>query len=294
VKIEKDCIACQVNQIIRTMRISGTNDWARLTFKAFELFTNYLEKGTDIIPAFVTSEVQRLMNSELKGDPYKKIKSDSNTIADKVLRYFEGQRRELTIKDYCLLSAVSNAFDFAVIDNMEECMDKVTKSFNQGFLKDDYEIFEELLKTKKTLLYFPDNAGEIVFDKALISEIKRNFDINIKVVVNKNPIINDVTLDEIIELGFNEVVDEMIEIDPEFVGFDLYYMHSYLKEYFTEDSFIVSKGMANYECFHGADVDIPIIAILLTKCIPIANSIGTTCLDAPVLRFINPIVFEEV
>jgi len=291
VNIEIDCVTCQVNQIIRTILVSKADNWIDITSKAFQIITKYLGQGTNVIPAFITSEIQRLINTELKCDPYKKIRADSNIIADRILRDLEYKRGKLTIKEYCLLSAVSNAFDFAVIETMDECKEKIWKSwksFNMGFLKDDFEVFNDLLNTKKSLLYFTDNAGEIVFDKALIGAIKENFDINIKVVINKNPILNDATLEEIVALGFKDVVDEIIGIEPEFVGIDLNGIHKYLKDYFTEDSFIVSKGMANYECFHGADINIPIIAILLTKCNPIANSVGVASLDAPVLTWINP------
>ena len=289
--IDIDCVTCQVNQIIRTIQISKIDDWTSMTSKALQLLTKYLRQGTNIIPGFITSEIQKFMNEQLKCDPYKKIKTDSNIIADKILREIEHERGRLSIKEYSLLSAVSNAFDFAVIETMDECKEKIWKSwksFNMGFLKDDFEVFNDLLNTKKSLLYFTDNAGEIVFDKALIGAIKENFDINIKVVINKNPILNDATLEEIVALGFKDVVDEIIGIEPEFVGIDLNGIHKYLKDYFTEDSFIVSKGMANYECFHGADINIPIIAILLTKCNPIANSVGVASLDAPVLTWINP------
>lgn len=286
--IDIDCVTCQVNQIIRTIQISKIDDWTSMTSKALQLLTKYLRQGTNIIPGFITSEIQKFMNEQLKCDPYKKIKTDSNIIADKILREIEHERGRLSIKEYSLLSAVSNAFDFAVVSTIKECKDKIEKSFKMGFLKDDFEVFNDLLNIKKSLLFFPDNAGEIVFDKALITAIKRNYDINIKVVINKNPILNDATLDEIVELGFKDVVDEIIEIEPEFVGIDLDGIHKYLKDHFTEDSFILSKGMANYECFHGADINIPIIAILLTKCNPIAKSIGVPCLDAPVLIWLNP------
>ena len=123
-------------------------------------------------------------------------------------------------------------------------------------------------------MLFTDNSGEIVFDKILCKEIKKfNPDIHITLVVKGEPVLSDATMDDAIELGFNDVVDEIRTTNCFAVGVDFKRITDEVKDMLQNTDLIICKGMANYESFSETDYK-PIVYCLRTKCHAIAKSIG--------------------
>ena len=66
----------------------------------------------------------------------------------------------------------------------------------------NYECFKQDLKQAKKLTYVLDNCGEIVLDKLLIKEIKRQYPkLRISVLVRGKEVLNDVTMEDAIQTG---------------------------------------------------------------------------------------------
>lgn len=218
-------------------------------------------------------------------DPFEKIKKESNKLAEMLAdNFIRNSKEELNINKLLLYSGAGNIIDYALIDSLEDCKRIILEIESKGFTIDDSEELIKNLEIKKDLLYFPDNSGEIIFDKLLLQHIKANYDINIKVCIHTGYMLNDATKEEIVSLGFLDFVDEIIDIKPEFLGFDLDNEHRYLGDYFTKDSFIISKGLANYECFDEYNIDIPVFFIMLAKCKPIADRLGVNINDGVLLK----------
>lgn len=282
--MEIDCINCQLQQIIRTIKIAEKCRWIEILPDALILLSKFVKQKN--VPAVISTHMQKYICKRLKcKDPYYHIREKSNIIANNLLSEIKKERTAFSIEDLCLLSAAGNLIDFAVIDSLDDCKSRIMKIFSNGFFINDICELDKFLKQKKSILYFTDNSGEIVFDKILIEYIKNHYAIKVYVVINANPILNDATKQEIIEIGFEEFIDGIIEKNPEFLGFNLDVCHNYLKNYFAEDSFIISKGMANYECFSTYDVNIPVIEILLAKCPVIANRLEVP-INAPVVKLL--------
>lgn len=282
--MEIDCINCQLQQIIRTIKIAEESGRMEIMSDALNLLSEFAKQKN--VPAAVSTYMQKYICKRLKcKDPYYHIKEKSNIIANNLLSEIKKERTAFSIEDLCLLSAAGNLIDFAVIDSLDDCKSRIMKIFSNGFFINDICKLDKFLRQKKSVLYFTDNSGEIVFDKILIEYIKNHYAIKVYVVINANPILNDATREEIIELGFEEFIDGIIEKNPEFLGFNLDGCHNYFRNYFTEDSFIISKGMANYECFSTYDINIPIIEILLAKCHVIANRLEVP-INAPVVKLL--------
>ena len=101
------------------------------------------------------------------------------------------------------------------------------------------------LKNSKKVLYICDNAGEIVFDKLLIEEIKK-YVADVVVAVKGKPILNDATLEDAEFVGINEIA-RVISTGGDIIGVILEECsQEFLDEFYSADM-IVAKGMGNYE-----------------------------------------------
>jgi uncharacterized protein with ATP-grasp and redox domains len=143
---------------------------------------------------------------------------------------------------------------------------------SEGLGHNDVPALERILRGAKELIYFVDNAGEIIFDKIVIDEIKRR-GVRVVLVVRGEPIFTDVTLEDAKELGLHKHVDEILTTNAFAVGVDFKQLTNPLKKKLGTADLIISKGMANYESFSDADYR-PIAYMLRTKCEPVANSMG--------------------
>jgi uncharacterized protein with ATP-grasp and redox domains len=78
-------------------------------------------------------------------------------------------------------------------------------------------------------------------------------------------------MDDVVELGFDEVVDEILTTGCFAVGFDIDKIPADLEKALKKSDLIICKGMANYEAMSELDYR-PVAYLLRTKCTAIANS----------------------
>ena len=126
----------------------------------------------------------------------------------------------------------------------------------------------------KNVLLFTDNCGEIVFDKILCRELKKfNPEVSLCLVVKGEAVLSDATMEEAVELGFDEVVDKILTTGCFAVGVNFNALPSNLEHALNRADLIICKGMANYESFSETEYK-PIAFLLRTKCTAIATSMN--------------------
>jgi len=148
-------------------------------------------------------------------------------------------------------------------------MEKVQKQFEHGLDVDDSGRIKSMLSN---VVYLADNCGEIVFDTLLFKEIKK-LGGNITLVVRGAPILNDVTMKEVKELGLDKMVDMVLTTGSNAIGLCLQEAPPELVEALGKASLIISKGMANYETMSEYNYR-PIAYLLKTKCESVAEAMG--------------------
>ncbi|MFN3699481.1 MAG: damage-control phosphatase ARMT1 family protein [Dictyoglomus sp.] len=134
---------------------------------------------------------------------------------------------------------------------------------------DHYFYFKNELEKTDKILYLLDNAGEIVFDKVLIEELIKEKEVI--AVVNELPIINDATIEDIIEVGLNKVI-QVITTGAGTVGKLPELGSNKYQEIFNNAQLIISKGQANYESLEGRGYNI--FFLLKAKCEIVAEHMG--------------------
>lgn len=277
-KIHTECVPCLLKRIIFEVDLN-TKD-KDIKNKAIQNACRVLSEEFDLnkCSATIATKVHKIVYETLGcDDPYRDLKKQSNKVAEslvpKVEEYISCSDDPLRIIIIC--SIVGNMMDFG-IEGASKHPEFLSEVFEDLFVDDlgydDTDDLKKLLTESKKVVLFTDNCGEIVFDKILCRELKKfNPNIFLTVVVKGEPIISDATLEDIKDMNFDEVTDEILTTGCFAIGLDFEEMPTELKKAIDEADLIICKGMANYEAFSETDYA-PIAYLLRTKCNPIASS----------------------
>jgi len=206
-------------------------------------------------------------------DPYFEKKKEGNVAALKLLPFARDFVKEKdSFRRAILASIIGNSFDFGVLGfdaDKATAKDMMHKQFEHGLDVDDSDKIKNMIDN---VVYLADNCGEIVFDTLLFEEIKK-LGGKITLVVRGAPILNDVTMTELKELGIDKKVDLVLTTGSNAIGVCLKEAPPELVEALIGASLIISKGMANYETMTEYDFK-PIAYLLKTKCETVAEALG--------------------
>jgi len=206
-------------------------------------------------------------------DPYKEAKQRQNKLAMAI--YPEIKAMIAESKDPLFLSVrlaiAGNIIDLGINKEIKDIKREVISCFKKPLSINHYAKFKEKLNNSEILLYLGDNAGEIVFDKILIEEIKKVKEIKVYFVVRGAPIINDATVEDANFVMMEEVAKVVSN------GFDapatiLSKSLPIIPKLFSQADMIISKGQGNYEAL--SDEEKNIFFLLKVKCPIVSRDLG--------------------
>ncbi|MDY0360759.1 MAG: ARMT1-like domain-containing protein [Desulforegulaceae bacterium] len=275
-----DCIPCLMKQALRAGKQTGADE---KTLKKILDETGSLIKDIPLenTPVETAAHIYKIV-SRLTGvkDPYKKIKNENILQAKKLLPELE---QKINLAENPLLCAIRISIAGNVIDlgvdkkfNIAKDLDKI---LYQDFGIFDYDKFKHKLSNSNTVLFVGDNCGESVFDTLLIKQLKKK----VYYAVREIPVINDVTYDDAINSGLNEI-SEIISSGVDSPGAVLSRANNEFKNLFDKADIVISKGQGNYEGLSLEKRDI--FFLLKAKCHVIAEDIGVKE-DDIILKGIN-------
>jgi len=263
-----DCFPCFMEQALRASRIATHDE------KEIKRVLDEVGRMLSSIPIESTppesGKIIYQKVSEITGirDPYKEIKKKST---DTALTLYPSLKNEINKEQDMLLTAIRIAIAGNVIDfganshfNIEQEIDEILR---KDFAICDYEKFKAKLNESNEILYIGDNAGECVFDRILIEEMKKT----VTYVVRDVPIINDATYEDAIQAEIDKVAT-IISSGTDAPGTILETCNPEFKKIYDRAKFIISKGQGNYEAL--SNERRPIFFLLKVKCHIIANDIG--------------------
>jgi len=263
-----DCLPCFLSQALRAARIA-TDDEKKIKKVLDEVGMMLRNIPLESTPP----ESGRLIYhkvSEITGNlnPYRKIKSASTK---KALSLYPALKSQVEKSNDRLLTAVRVAIAGNVIDFGPNRAFDIEKEIDDT-LKRDFAIcnfgrFKDCLAEAREILYIADNAGECVFDKILIEEMKKP----VIYAVRDVPIINDATYEDAAEAGIDKV-GTIFSSGTDAPGAILKTCNVEFNEVFNHSKFIISKGQGNYEGL--SNERRPIFFLLKAKCHVIADDIG--------------------
>jgi len=263
-----DCLPCFLNQALRAGRMVTNNemklkrilDEVGMMVKDIPLENTPPETG-DII-------YRKIREISDESNPYKKIKQKN---IKEALSLYPSLKETIEKSNDRLLTAIrfaiaGNVIDFGV-NKKFDINQEIDEILRKKFAIFDFKKFKEFLAHSKEILYIGDNAGEAVFDRILIEEMKKP----VTYVVRGVPVINDVTYEDAIQAGIDKVAT-IVSSGTSAPGLILKKCNPEIKSLFEKAEFIVSKGQGNYEGL--SNERYPIFFLLKVKCWVIANDLG--------------------
>jgi uncharacterized protein with ATP-grasp and redox domains len=244
--------------------------------EALEELLDYMAAHKGGVPALVGTQREVIIKQRSKNaDPYHDLKAEANQVAAALLPmakqfYLESKDK---LEALIRIAAAANSMEFGVKGHNFE-----NSTFGQIFddtltesLKGDLDEIKKRLENLANVLYLTDNAGEVIFDLFVIEKLK---ELGKRVVIasKSEPILNDVTVDELKSLTDNEVIPAgpvvgtwLDKITPELAAL-----------LFDKDWLVIAKGMGNFETISEFDSRLAgrLIYILRAKCEPVASALG--------------------
>jgi damage-control phosphatase, subfamily I len=224
-------------------------------------------------------------------DPYREAKRRHTHMALELLPSLRErvEAAEDPLRAAVLLAVIGNIIDLGSFDGgdirgrLSELLGAETRAVEQESPElFRYDAFRGELSTARTLLYVGDNAGETVFDRLLIEEIRRSFpSLTVTYAVRQSPILNDAVLEDAEQAGLNRVA-ELIPSGSEVPGTLLSRCTPEFRRLFTNADIVISKGQGNYETL--SDTGRCIYFLLMAKCPVIARDVGCSVGDVLLLR----------
>lgn len=217
-------------------------------------------------PAELGREVYRII-AGFTGieDPFKAIKQE---YTQRALSLYPRMKEWIRESENPLLTAAKlsiagNVIDFGLIHqfNLEEDIKDVLTG---DLAIDHFPELKERIGQAEYILMLGDNAGETVFDRLLIEELKPP----VKYAVRGRPIINDALYEDAVAAGLDRVAD-VFSSGSDAAGTSLPAVTEEFRVIFDAAPLIISKGQGNFECLSG--VDRPIYYLLKAKCQVIAD-----------------------
>lgn len=245
-----------------------------------------LTTSDDDSPQHIIVKINDFLQTEYSNkselfDPYAELKKKSNIAVLNQFDYLESMVKNSpsSLEEAVKNAAAGNIIDFGAKDhgsiNIEHEIQNIP---SLQFSIYDFEPFLTLLNNAHTILYIGDNAGEIVFDRILIRQIKRhNAHVRIIFATRDKPIINDVTLQDAYMVGLDKDA-EIISSGSIYPGLMLATASDAFRNLWNDADLIIAKGQGNYEGLSNEN-DSRLFFILRIKCERVAEDIGATTGD---------------
>jgi len=277
-KLQSECVTCIIAQVKNVTNMFHLSEEARKA--AMDDTHAYLAQANyeGCTPESMGELWQILLQHVGGSDPYAAIKSLCNQEAMKMLP--ETREKIARAKEpftVALKYAIAgNLIDYGLEHpvSLEEQNAQIDAIAATSFSIDDSDNLRSVLAQAKTMLYLGDNAGEIVFDKLLIEQIRAYYPmIDISFVVKGSAVLNDVTRIDADEVGMHEVA-HVIDNGDASPGTVLPRTSEAFQRAFAQADVVLSKGQGNFESLSGVEKE-NLFFLFTAKC-------DTVCVEAGV------------
>ena len=272
-KIKPECLPCTLSTGVRMTKIATCNlELQRLA--AQEIARRLGEVTWEEAPLDLSYIIQHIV-ARITGvrDPYQEIKRRSNLA---ILRCYEELKARIRGATDPLEAAVKLAIAGNIIDlgpYAEVDLDQPLKRISNNLAINDFLSFRRSVMESRSLLYFLDNAGEIVFDKLLIEtmiDIRGRFFDRVGLVVKEGPLVNDATLEDAVEIGLTKIQNSSIMLVGDGRGAAPSFRSREVENWINDYDLVIFKGQANFEIFE----DKCGFFMLIAKCPVVAEALG--------------------
>jgi uncharacterized protein with ATP-grasp and redox domains len=183
------------------------------------------------------------------------------------------------------LAIIGNTIDFMLPHGTMDVENIIHNQLKTELNRPAYEDLRHAILDASRIVYFTDNAGEIVLDKLLVKTLWQFSHPDVVFVVRNMPTLNDVTLTEAHQVELEKAAPVFTNgIDGPLPGTILKRCSPEIRNRMDQADLIISKGGGNFDCLEEdlPEINTPVSFLLLSKCDPY-NTFFRTDLYQPVI-----------
>ncbi len=280
-KVYYDCYPCFLNQVLSLIKLTGLDEEQAEQMMDYAVSLLAQLDGETTTQHLVRRSYDYLQQEFFPGgeadfDPYREIKALSNRTVLQGLAGVEAmvQGAEDPLRTAVRAAAAGNIIDFGA--KTAETIDinrELAEIPRLTFAVEEIDPFRERLKGARRVLYIGDNAGEVVLDRILLEEIRReNPGAEVVFAHRDKPIINDALAADAEQAGLPDLV-RVISSGSVYPGTILAETSGEFQDLFRGADLIISKGQGNYETLC-TETHPGLFFILRVKCARVSRATG--------------------
>jgi len=278
-KASMDCYVCLMGQAITAARQVQADEPTR-----FRIVNRVLKELVDFnpekTPAVIADFAHRFTRQETGvADPFREAKQRATQEALALYPHLKQLVKDADdpFETAVRLAIAGNILDLALLKNID-LEENIDQALREPLAIDHTAGLRQAIEQAEWVLFLADNAGETVFDRLLIEQIAPKL---VKYVVKGGPASNDVTLQDAVEAGLDQVA-ELVTTGYDSVGIVLDHSSPEFLNLFQTAPVIILKGMGNFESLNQTNERM--FFLLQAKCDAIANYLKVAKKGNVVLR----------
>ncbi|MHA1745662.1 MAG: damage-control phosphatase ARMT1 family protein [Promethearchaeota archaeon] len=284
--LQPACLACLIGQVAKAYRLLRPEASDQEIVNTQKRVIAKLAQIPQKAMPYYSQAVYQILNQELgENDPYVTMKRQSNQTALALVPHVQQMIQESStpLLTALTLAILGNTVDFGTPHTIDLEHDLAHFSIDRLAIN-DFPILQADLDRAQKILILGDNAGECVFDKVLIEFLQHRYpEKEFIYAVRGGPVINDVTLADVQEIGLPQVCKVIEGAQVPGILFDQL-SPAFLHEFQTADV-ILSKGQGNFESLDRVPITHgPIYFLLKAKCDHVAGILGVNVGDLILAR----------
>ena len=267
------CHACLFSRAVLECELTETpSEKTALILQESKQLLDFLLTTKMSHPATASTFYRFVHRSIECDDPFAALKKQSNEVTLNIVKKYADHISSWSFRDLVTAVVIGNSFDYGVkeYDVSDDFDSFFEDEWKSGLIIDDTD---KMLPLLDRIVYLTDNCGEIIFDCEFIQHLKKRGS-DITLVARKQPILNDVTCDDLYTLGIHSYVDRIYpSSNAAEIGIRFDQINAELLQYLNNATLIISKGMANYESLREFEGLPPVAYLLTAKCLPVAEEL---------------------
>ncbi|HDG67598.1 MAG TPA: DUF89 family protein [candidate division Zixibacteria bacterium] len=269
-----ECIPCFMSQALRAARIAQLDD--EQTLKLLRIVGGKIKDIQLSDPPPKTGKMIYSLVAEISGkrDPYEEVKREHIEFALKMLPFMEGYIRDAPdpVDAAMRVAAAGNIIDLGARKTVENVQKVLEDALTLKHRRWDIDQLKSVLADAGKILVLGDNAGETVFDFAMMKTLRRVYpEAEIFFSVRGGPTINDATYEDAVRSRIDEVAT-IISTGSDAPGILMDEVSAEFLEIFNSADVVISKGQGNYETLN--DAPRPIFFVMTVKCEVVARHLN--------------------
>lgn len=268
-KIDLRCIPCNLNSLLRILDQNHAGEEEKK-----QVVRTFMKEVAEMDWSDTPIDIGRKVGEALEPlfgdrDAFRDIKKMSN---DNLLEIYDDLKAELIKLDDPLIGALKLSVAGNIIDvapgHKIDIHSTMKDALSRPFAIDDLQELANRIRKANSLLIVGDNCGEAVLDKLLldIARVPNSY-----FSVRTKPALNDITMEEALEIGMDEVATIM-DSGADAPGAQEKTMKRAFSEVYSSADVVISKGQGNLEGL--SSVKREIFFLLMAKCEVIGGFLG--------------------